>query len=40
MQALYDELLKFSSKEEVELLRRTLGQEIKEVQERTEEWGK
>ena len=39
MQALYDELLKFSSQEDVELLRKTLGQEIKETQDRTEEWG-
>ena len=39
MQALYDELLKFSSQEDVELLRKTLGQEIKESQDRTEEWG-
>ena len=39
MQALYDELLKFSSQEDVELLRKTLGQEIKDSQDRTEEWG-
>ena len=39
MQALYEELLKFSSQEDVELLRKTLGQEIKESQDRIEEWG-
>ena len=31
--------MKFSSQEDVELLRKTLGQEIKESQDRTEEWG-
>ena len=39
MQALYEELLKFSPQEDAELLRKTMGQEIKEVQDRTEEWG-
>ena len=33
MQALYEELLKFSSQDDVELLRKTMGQEIKKVQE-------
>ena len=40
MHALYDELLKFSSKGEVELLRQTLGQDITDAQEHTEEWGR
>ena len=40
MQELYDELLKFSSQEDVELLQKTLRQEIKETQDSTEEWGK
>ena len=39
MQELYDELLKFSSQEDVELLQKTLRQEIKETQKSTEEWG-
>ena len=39
MHALCDELLKFSSKEEVDLLRQTLGQDITDAQEHTEDWG-
>ena len=39
MHALYDELLKFSTNGDVEILRQTLGQDITDAQERTEEWG-
>ena len=40
MHALYDELLKVSSKEGVDLLRQTLGQDIPDAHEHTEGWGK
>ena len=39
MHALYGEMLKFSTREDVEALQKALGQEITDVQERAEEWG-
>ena len=39
MHAFYDEMLKFSTLEDVEALPKALGTEITDVQERAEEWG-
>ena len=36
---MYEELLKYSSREEVDILRQAVGQQILEIQERSDEWG-
>ena len=35
---MYEELLKYSSREEVDILRQAVGQQILEIQERSDEW--